>query len=644
MNDTGRPSEDTGIPPLPLVIGVSGHRDLRGEDREPLEARVRQIFAELQNRCPHTPLLLLSPLAEGADQLVARVALEKGVRLIVPLPMPQALYEEDFQTEASRDEFNTLLHQAQWCLELPLLQDTREEEVREPGPARDRQYAQVGAYIALHSQILIALWDGRCSDRVGSTSQVIQFQLQGVPEPYAPPHSPLDEPESGPVYHIVTPRVKNPSLVEQPFELRKLTPAHSTYNGTYYEQDGGADQRDSIDDRTGKKQNNERSLEAEQQESDRILGHLDTFNQDGIDRGPRLVQKYKQSKADLLGEMETTTLPPALKVTLDRYAGLYAVADALALYFKGRTTKTLFRLFSLVFLAVVCFDVFAHVGDYLVQQWGAGWEWFRFLFLALYLILLLIAYSIWYYRATRGHYMNKYLDYRALAEGLRVQFFWRLAGVPDTVATHYLRKQRSELDWIRNSIRVANLLCDAQSGQGASLSSGSVPPDRYRWILKRWVEDQGSYFTRATARDHGKAQGHERWVRRFFGTGIGLALGLLMLQLLLLPQLLPPPDRAWIDTTPLMNLLIVLMGLALVLAVLWEGYSDKMAYAEQVKQYQRTSHVFWLASQRLKDCLEQEKAQDALRVIRELGEEALAENGDWVLLHRARPLNVPIGR
>lgn len=257
--------------------------------------------------------------------------------------------------------------------------------------------------------------------------------------------------------------------------------------------------------------------------------------------------------------------------------------------------------------------------------------------------MLLIAY-IWYYRASRGHYQNKYLDYRALAEGLRVQFFWRLAGVPDTVATHYLRKQRSELDWIRNSIRVANLLCDARSGQGFSDSPVSAPIERYRLILKRWVDDQGIYFTRANTRDHRKAEGHERWVRRFFGTGIGLALGLLILQFLLLPQLLPPQYRDWINTTPLTNLLIVLMGLALVLAVLREEYSDKMTYVEQVKQYQRMSHLFWLASKRLKDYLEQGKAQDAERVIRELGEEALAENGDWVMLHRARPINVPIGR
>jgi 16S rRNA U1498 N3-methylase RsmE len=47
---------------------------------------------------PHTPLILLSALVEGADRLVARVALELGVHFIVPLPMPRDIYETDWQS------------------------------------------------------------------------------------------------------------------------------------------------------------------------------------------------------------------------------------------------------------------------------------------------------------------------------------------------------------------------------------------------------------------------------------------------------------------------------------------------------------------------------------------------------------------
>lgn len=131
--------------PLPLVIGVTGHRDLSPVDREALEGRVRAIFVELQNRYPATLLVLLSPLAEGADRLAARVALSCGVSLIVPLPMAQDLYETDFETPASLAEFRDLLQQAEAWFELAPAVDGVQEATEMGGASRDRLYAQVGA-------------------------------------------------------------------------------------------------------------------------------------------------------------------------------------------------------------------------------------------------------------------------------------------------------------------------------------------------------------------------------------------------------------------------------------------------------------------------------------------------------------------
>src|SRR4051812_39076652 len=102
--------------PLPLVIGVTGHRDLRPEDLDTLRARVDEIFAQLEETCPHTPLILLSSLAEGADRLVARVALEHGARLIAPLPLRRELYEADFPETVG--EFRTLYERADPGFEL----------------------------------------------------------------------------------------------------------------------------------------------------------------------------------------------------------------------------------------------------------------------------------------------------------------------------------------------------------------------------------------------------------------------------------------------------------------------------------------------------------------------------------------------
>jgi hypothetical protein len=640
MRVNGRPSDDKEIIPLPLVIGVTGHRDLREEDREPLETQVCRIFADLQSHYPHTPLVLLSPLAEGADRLVARVALEGGIRLIVPLPMPRELYEQDFQTEASCDEFNKLLQQAERWFELPLHGSNREGEAQIQDLARDRQYARVGAYIALHSQILIALWDGQYTQKEGGTAQIVELQLQGVPgnHPDAVPHSPLDEPENGPVYHIVTPRTKNAASVEHAFQLRKLFPTTSRLDHTNFGQVDGNNQHGSNNDYISKNEHDERGLDTSEQEFDRILKHLDTFNREGTTLAARLTGKKKQSRANLFGDLDTTILSPELKATLERYADLYATADTLAIYFRDRTVNTLRFLFSLFFISLFCFDVFAHFDVYLRNIFGnVPGGWLSFIFLFFYLIFLFIAYYVWYYRATKGDYKNKYLDYRALAEGLRVQFFWRVAGLPDTVANHYLRKQKSVLDWIRNSIRVANLLSDADSRETFTGRSAITPGNPYKLILIPWVYAQSRYFTGTARRDHEKLERNEHWVRGFFLIGMALALALFILQFV--QQVTQQTD--WIENV--LPLLIVLMSLILVLAALREGFADKMAYGEQAKQYQRMGRLFWQAFQRLNESLDRQRYQEAERVIRELGEEALAENGDWVVLHRARPLHVPMG-
>ena len=62
---------------VPIVLGVTGHRDLPSEDSETLRMAVRKLFAQLKHDYPNSPFKLISGLAEGADRLVAEVALEK---------------------------------------------------------------------------------------------------------------------------------------------------------------------------------------------------------------------------------------------------------------------------------------------------------------------------------------------------------------------------------------------------------------------------------------------------------------------------------------------------------------------------------------------------------------------------------------
>ncbi|HKP92593.1 MAG TPA: hypothetical protein VJS88_01760, partial [Chthoniobacterales bacterium] len=82
----------------PFVFGVSGHRDLVATDEPELRRQVDKVFTAFAGAYSGRRFQLLSPLAEGADRLAAQTALARGITLLVPMPMAQADYEQDFTT------------------------------------------------------------------------------------------------------------------------------------------------------------------------------------------------------------------------------------------------------------------------------------------------------------------------------------------------------------------------------------------------------------------------------------------------------------------------------------------------------------------------------------------------------------------
>lgn len=559
--------------PLPLVVGVTGHRDLRPEDHPGLEALVRGIFESRCKHCPATSVLLLSSLAEGADRLAAAVALNAGLRLVVPLPLPREEYEKDFVTPESRAEFAALLDRAEQVVELPLVEGNTPESVRQPGEPRNRQYAAAGAYLARHCQILIALWDGVEAAGTGGTAEIVHFQLEGVPPPYAPPRNPLDPPQSGPVYHLVTPRQSNPTPNGPPLTLQKRYPAEE--QAASYE---------------------------------RVYTRMNTFNRDAVRLSGPLANHLTESENWLLPADAAAALPAGLR----QFLACFARADVFAIHFQRAAMRVLLLLLVMVFLAAFFTSVADPLNDAL---WGR----------VLYVVMLGMAYVV-LTLAAWADFESRYLDYRALAEGMRVQLFWRLAGLPDSVADHYLRRQRSVLDWIRDAVRVWDL---------------GAEPDRHGKldvVLASWVQAQHAYYVRAANRDRRRLL----WLRgvgnAFFVAGILWAGGKIVLGSVH-SRIDALGLRFW--QTDLLHMLVVLVSLAPVLAALLYGYAKTRALSEHAQQYTRMAQLFARADELLTGLLKEGRSGEARQLVLDLGKEALVENSDWVQLHRERPMQVP---
>ena len=189
---------------IPIIFGVTGHRDLREQDIEKLKDSVGGIFDEFKAKYPNTELVLISALAEGADMLVADVAISKGVKLFVLLPYEKEEYIKSFDNKENIEAFNTLYNKAYKIL--PIVASKKEHTSAEC-------YEMLGHSLADKSNILLALWDGKDLGKAGGTSEVVKYQREGVNE------NRFDAMDGNAIFIIKTPRISNP--IDSDFKVQR---------------------------------------------------------------------------------------------------------------------------------------------------------------------------------------------------------------------------------------------------------------------------------------------------------------------------------------------------------------------------------------------------------------------------------------
>lgn len=129
-----------------------------------------RALARIRVRFPG-PQTIYSPLAEGADRLVARCALaDSAAELVVPLPLPEDEYLRDFTSAASRGEFLALRARA------------REVVTLRPAATREAAYEAVGDWILDRVDVLIAVWDEKMPQGQGGTGAIVsKARRRGTP-------------------------------------------------------------------------------------------------------------------------------------------------------------------------------------------------------------------------------------------------------------------------------------------------------------------------------------------------------------------------------------------------------------------------------------------------------------------------------
>ena len=547
---------------IPLIFGAAGHRDISPEGRAEIEACVKQELASYQRKFPHTPLILLSQLAPGADRLIAAWAsrADETCQLCIVEVEGRGVAIEELDAQVAE-----------------LRQRAQAEIVLRSSDGATLRHG--GAFIARQSQILLVLWDGKDTPE-SHTAQVIRWQRDGAPESDAASAGMLDTVECGPVCHVVTGRA-NATLPPNAGTARWIFPGASAV-----------------------------APKQAAAEWDSFVGQLNEFNAD-LDRlsaTSRFQSTRDQGAEYLLPKQKAVNLSKPLQATRLQYAA----ADTLAQYFQKKVKFTHWLLLGLIFLAGLSFATYAHL---LIEN-----LWL----LALYFLAVLGGWGLTL-RVERREYHRKWLDYRALAEAMRVEFFWKLAGLPQTAADHYLRNLRSEVDWIRAAIRAWEI----SSGHHSSdVPQSPDNAERIRWCRDYWLADQEKFFGKkgpANEKLHEKAENRTRWAFRF---GLGFSVALLVYQL--------------VTHHPSHPLIVALVVSSLV-AVLLHHAETTAGHAMLARSYEWMHGLYSLARKQL-DALMADPATNPSQtqsLLKELGREALAENGHWLLYHRERPPRLP---
>jgi hypothetical protein len=559
---------------VPIVLGVTGHRNI-DSNNDALYHSLREQLRVLKSQYAASSFVILSGLAEGADRLVARLAMEElNAALIAVLPMPREDYEIDFKTAASKEDFAHLITQAACITEASLPKDNPDWKVQ--GEARNEQYAKAGAIIADHAQVLVAVWDGEKARGTGGTAQIVEWFERGFSPAryslYENALSPLDPPEPGRAL-IVDPKTSEVRVVEGP-----TGPTHS---------------------------------QKPKSEVGNILARTNKYNRDIYCYQEAVRRSYPLAPQTLLKNTAASFTEAA-----------YHAADGLSVHFASNVRSADLIVYCLAMLAFLSYSLL-HLSPFL--------SW---VYLGLALAMLLLAARVWFWSID-----NRFLEYRSLAEAMRVMFFWRVAGIRRPVWLAYLSRHSGVVHWIRHAVRTLEFCQECLLPRG-DRSKSNVTDEGLRAVTENWIEDQIKFFVKRSSE-------HSKRYRRWRGiANASFAASFLIAAVLAVVAIFFGKDGSVLKWNPKFEdwsiALQVLLGFLAALGLAVRGFLVRRADLELTKQYASQMQIFEIAKKTLADLETLPKPEwSAVQILEKLGQEALQEQAEWLWLRHSRPFEVP---
>jgi len=480
-----------------------------------------------------TPMVVLSSLAPGIDTLAAEAALEcaaEGLPIMVraPLPFPPHRYSRasSFTNKGARDQGkrdrlaqlvrrlrrqpgfqkqrdlfevaldNDLQHDAAAAISEP--NETDPVKIADAQRRRRIRYRAAGEFVATHSDLLLTVYD-ETKDKVGNlrdltvagAATIELAKRQGLSYELLAIANNFSWADNGPVLRIPINRGEGsgatacdrPLCFLHPYDTRPAAVPEGEDLHPLWQQKGDLLFR-------------------------RILSRQQSFNHlevDPVKLGAALDAMVGGVKALPEGAVQQYCR------LLDTLARARKAAGDASGKWDGARIAVLKKLIWAIGIGAVALSMYEHWEE----GHGAGEEavqWINGIQIALLMIGIICVtvsgITFWKYR--RSGIEERRHDHRSLAEGLRVQFYWCLAGSGRSVAAEYMQRQRNELDWIRYVIASLTFPYEQWRRRFQRLTKGEKLA-LLGVVRKGWVGEQKSYFSKAAKKEGILAHGWHLW-------------------------------------------------------------------------------------------------------------------------------------
>jgi hypothetical protein len=469
------------LPTVPIIIGITGKRDLRGKS-EAVRKAIGAAFDLLDKWLPTSRKILLSALAAGADTIAAEEAIERSWTTLAVLPLELDLYAQDFDTTEATTLRRLVADPRVKTLTLGALNDPRSgmpfssdvlaRAAGKSNPDRTDHYEQVGIFIAERCALLIAIMDAdERPDRVGGTARIVQYRLRGAPDSDAARvivrsrelslRSELDHPPTGSVWLIDLKTVgEDPNPIRavelwRPLHqlLVRLVTGKAAIDlvlGFLGISSVGAAETEIVEKLRWRR---ERDLV----DHDRMLERTEAFNKS-------VSEERWQTKITARGAIpEGGDASSALRWLRHAYSTVQGRK-------KEWHSRTVYGLSALFVLAVIALEMHFEFGQPIL--------WYLALFAAILVV----------YAAARWALLQQFVeDYRAISEALRIQLVWwdtGMVGREYCVDNYFLAGTSGSLAMVRTGVRQAIV--------AAQLDRSSPPP--VPSAADDWIGGQIRYF------------------------------------------------------------------------------------------------------------------------------------------------------